>query len=390
MGEHAVEQMKILLVNHERAGEWGGGDGVQLRETGKRLRQRGHEVVEVNSDSPNAQGYDLVHIFNCRIQESLEQQLASTKNVNVPVVISPIWVSIGRALWGSRATDGILRKGVRDGDDSIRELLDQLRQRTLTVQLGEGVTVEATGSMSTGTQGMQRIGELLQNCNGLLPNSWLELQAIRSDHNWSGNNFEIAHYGVDPKIFLDADPKPFQKETGITEPFVLQAGRIEPAKNQAMMCWALRKTNLPVVLIGGRKHWPSYAELCQNILGDRLTIIDHLPQHLLASAYAAAGVHVLPSWMETCGLVTLEAALSGTPVVGSTFGHELEYLKGEAWYCDPGNPETIRTAIIEALEEGKYGSKSCRLKRRILEEFNWEKTVDSTERLYRKIINETA
>lgn len=332
MGEHAVEQMKILLVNHERAGEWGGGDGVQLRETGKRLRQRGHEVVEVNSDSPNAQGYDLVHIFNCRIQESLEQQLASTKNVNVPVVISPIWVSIGRALWGSRATDGILRKGVRDGDDSIRELLDQLRQRTLTVQLGEGVTVEATGSMSTGTQGMQRIGELLQNCNGLLPNSWLELQAIRSDHNWSGNNFEIAHYGVDPKIFLDADPKPFQKETGITEPFVLQAGRIEPAKNQAMMCWALRKTNLPVVLIGGRKHWPSYAELCQNILGDRLTIIDHLPQHLLASAYAAAGVHVLPSWMETCGLVTLEAALSGTPVVGSTFGHELEYLKGEAWY----------------------------------------------------------
>ena len=94
--------------------------------------------------------------------------------------------------------------------------------------------------------------------------------------------------------------------------------------------------------------------------------------------------------METCGLVTLEAALSGTPVVGSTFGHELEYLKGEAWYCDPGNPETRRTAILEALEERKYGRKSCRLKRRIIEEFNWEKTVDSTERLYRQIINETA
>ena len=34
MGEHAVEQMKILLLNHERA-ENGVEDGVQLRETGK-------------------------------------------------------------------------------------------------------------------------------------------------------------------------------------------------------------------------------------------------------------------------------------------------------------------------------------------------------------------
>ena len=44
--------------------------------------------------------------------------------------------------------------------------------------------------------------------------------------------------------------------------------------------------------------------------------------------------------METCGLVSLEAALSGTPLVGSTFGHELEYLEGDAWYADPGD-ETV-------------------------------------------------
>ena len=382
-----AQRMKILLVNHGRAGEWGGGDGVQLRETGKRLRQRGHEVVEVNRDQPDAHGFDLVHVFNCRVQESLEQQLNQCRQAGVPVVISPIWVSIGRALWGSRATDGILRQALSEGEDSIRGLLEQLRRRSLTVQLGDGTTVEASGAMGAGADAMQRVGELLQTCQGLLPNSWLELQAVRSDHHWSGNNFEIAHYGVDPKLFLDADPAPFQEQTGIRHPFVLQAGRIEPAKNQAMLCWALRNTKLPVVLIGGRQHWPSYAKLCQNILGDRLTIIDHLPQPLLASAYAAAGVHVLPSWMETCGLVTLEAALSGTPVVGSTFGHELEYLREDAWYGDPANPESIRTAVIHAWDEGKHSSRSCRLKRRILEEFNWEQTVDSTEKLYQRVLN---
>ena len=84
-----------------------------------------------------------------------------------------------------------------------------------------------------------------------------------------------------------------------------------------MLCWALRKTDLPIVLIGSSKHWPSYADLCKKISGERLRIIDHLPQNLLASAYAAAAVHVLPSWMETCGLVSLEAALAGAPLVGA-------------------------------------------------------------------------
>ena len=62
----------------------------------------------------------------------------------------------------------------------------------------------------------------------------------------------------------------------------------------------------------------------------------------MASAYAAAAVHVLPSWMETCGLVSLEAALAGAPLVGSTFGHELEYLEGDAWYADPENADSSK------------------------------------------------
>ena len=188
--------------------------------------------------------------------------------------------------------------------------------------------------------------QLLREADGLLPNSWLELQALRSDLQWDGDCFEIAHYGVDPSLFLDADPEPFRQHTGLREPFVMQAGRIEPGKNQAMLCWALRHTMCLLCLIGGSKHWPSYAELCRSISGPRLTIIDHIPQNLLASAYAAAAVHTLPSWMETCGLVSLEAALSGTPLVGSTFGHELEYLEGDAWYADPGDASSLRNAVL--------------------------------------------
>ena len=125
------------------------------------------------------------------------------------------------------------------------------------------------------------IKELLLQVDGLLPNSWLELQALRQDLQWHGETFEIAHYGVDPGLFLDPDPHAFREATGIRDPFVLQAGRIEPAKNQAMLCWALRETNIPIVLIGASKHWPAYAELCKKISGERLHIIEHVPQRFL-------------------------------------------------------------------------------------------------------------
>ena len=78
--------MRILLVNHGSAGEWGGGDGVQIRETGKRLQQRGHDVVAVNADQPDCRGFDLVHLFNCRVEGSFHQQMASCKAAK-----SPLW-----------------------------------------------------------------------------------------------------------------------------------------------------------------------------------------------------------------------------------------------------------------------------------------------------------
>ena len=259
----------------------------------------------------------------------------------------------------------------------------------MVVQLQHGpVNAEGNGNRCWPLN-RERLRQLLREADGLLPNSWLELQALRSDLQWDGDCFEIAHYGVDPSYFWMPIQNRFSNTQAYVEPFVMQAGRIEPGKNQAMLCWALRHTDVPIVLVGGSKHWPSYAELCRSISGSRLTIIDHMPQNLLASAYAAAAVHTLPSWMETCGLVSLEAALSGTPLVGSTFGHELEYLEGDAWYADPGDETSLRNAVLGALNAGRKHPRPIAMKRKVLERFNWERTVDVTETLYRRVLERT-
>ena len=134
--------MKILLVNHGTAGGWGGGDGVQIRET---LAQRGHHVQAVNADRPDAKGFDLVHLFNCRVEGSFRQQVASCKQAGVPVVVSPIWISLAKALWGSRGTNSVLQQAI-DGapGTTVESLLKKLRNRELVVRLQKGA-VNAEG-----------------------------------------------------------------------------------------------------------------------------------------------------------------------------------------------------------------------------------------------------
>ena len=45
------------------------------------------------------------------------------------------------------------------------------------------------------------------------------------------------------------------------------------------------------------------------------------------------------------------------PLVGSTFGHELEYLRDEAWLADPGNPNNIKTAVEKAAVQNEIARK---------------------------------
>lgn len=378
--------MRVALVNHGTAGDWGGGDGVQIRETAKRLIQRGHHVSIQNSDRPEVEDVDLVHIFNCRVHPSFVQQVSTCMSAGKPIVISPIWISIGRALWGSRGTVAILEKAIQSGAASVEGGLQALRERSLVVTLPNG-SINAQGQGSIDLTWQTNVSGLLRHCQGMLPNSWLELKSVQTDLQWWGDCYSVAPYGVNPQIFLDADPEPFRKLTGLREPFVLQAGRIEPAKNQAMLCWALRETTLPIVLIGSSAHWPSYATLCKQISGDRLHIIEHLSQEMLASAYAASGCHCLVSWMDTCGLVSLEASLSGTPLVGSTFGHELEYLENDAWLADPADPQSIRSAVESAWASPRNKGRSQRMKQKALQRFNWEITADRTEEMYELLLS---
>jgi D-inositol-3-phosphate glycosyltransferase len=55
-------------------------------------------------------------------------------------------------------------------------------------------------------------------------------------------------------------------------------------------------------------------------VGDRVRFAEPQPHHLLSSYYRAADVVLVPSRSESFGLVALEAAACGTPVVAAAVG----------------------------------------------------------------------
>jgi glycosyltransferase involved in cell wall biosynthesis len=371
------------MVNTPASVRFRGGDLTQMRKTAEALRTLGVQVSESFDPRPDATGFDLAHVFNLRTIQVTPGQVKSLKERGVPVVMSPIYLNPSLATWGTRVINNIFGGEPRELD--LPRLLDGLRSHKLAVKRPGGVVFKAETQNRTQPDLDHVQRETLEHVDYLLPNSFLEMHALVQTLRVHHLPFAVVPYAADPLTFLDPDPAPFVKRFKLRD-FVLQVGRIEASKNQLLMVYALRDAGLPVVLIGGNLQ-RRYLDWCVKYGPKNLRVIPHLPAAGLASAYAAARVHALPSWIETCGLVTMEAALANCTVVASTAGYELEYFHDLAYYCDPADPATIRAAVTKAMDNYENDApRRMRLKQLILERYTWEQAGDATFRTYRRVL----
>lgn len=98
--------------------------------------------------------------------------------------------------------------------------------------------------------------------------------------------------------------------------------------------------------------------------------------------YRQARVHALPTFYETTGLVSLEAALSGCAVVTTNRGHAQEYFGDFAWYCNPDDLTSIREAVLSALDSDASHELAALIESR----FTWQHTATATLSAYRSLL----
>jgi D-inositol-3-phosphate glycosyltransferase len=113
-------------------------------------------------------------------------------------------------------------------------------------------------------------------------------------------------------------------------PMLLFVGRIQRLKGLDVAVRALGVLEDPravLVVVGGasgrdgRREVERIAKLAASLgVADRIRFADPQPHHLLSTYYRAADVVLVPSRSESFGLVALEAAACGTPVVAAAVG----------------------------------------------------------------------
>ena len=190
--------------------------------------------------------------------------------------------------------------------------------------------------------------------------------------------YVIVPNGIDSALFTP--DKKMLKDNKL----VLCAARIEGIKNQLNLIKALNNTGYTLVIIGSpAPNQKNYYAQCRKIASKNVIFHNRVPQERLVQHYREAKVHALPSWYETCGLSSLEAAAMGCNVAISEKGFTRDYFGEDAFYAEPGSIESIFHSIEQASQS------DCRenLQQKILENYTWKQAAIKTAEAYRQIIN---
>jgi D-inositol-3-phosphate glycosyltransferase len=175
---------------------------------------------------------------------------------------------------------------------------------------------------------------------------------------------EIVPPGVDHEIFRPAVPAARAAERRALglgpDPVLLFAGRIQPLKGADLAVAALAELRDPaavLLVVGGPSGPDGPAELARlRALVDELGVRDQVrfvPPRAhadLARYYRAVDVCLVPSHSESFGLVALEAAACGTPVVAAAVG-------GLSSLVDDG----VTGHLVDSRDPGDYAAPIARL-----------------------------
>jgi D-inositol-3-phosphate glycosyltransferase len=142
---------------------------------------------------------------------------------------------------------------------------------------------------------------------------------------------EIVAPGVEHAFFAPGDQRGARKALELGDgPVLLFVGRIQPLKGADVAVKslaALNRANAKLLIVGGASGAEGDAELAhvhslieEYGLESQVRFVEPQQHHILSTYYRAADVVLVPSRSESFGLVALEAAACGTPVVANAVG----------------------------------------------------------------------
>jgi GT2 family glycosyltransferase/glycosyltransferase involved in cell wall biosynthesis len=378
-GGNAGSGLRVLMVNTFEP-RISGGDMHQVKKTMQYLQKLGVHVDLCCTPRPDPRGYDVVHLWNSWFPVQTLGQIKAIRawRPGVPVVHSPIFWDMREKCWADAAIPMVFSQAATPAQ--LRESLALVANGRLTVN---GRTRQDPRESNYRGYDTYQSG-IFHLVDHLLPQSRAEVANLAKVHGID-KPFTLVRNGAETAVFDRATPDWFVQNYGLKD-FVLSVGLVEPRKNQLMLLQALREKSVPVVIIG-RYYDRRYYQLCQKVAPKGTLFIEHLPHEHLASAFKAAKIHALPSWMECASFANVEAALCSCALAVSDRTSEKEYFGDNAYYCDPASVDSIRAGVMAAYQNhARDTAKRTRLVEQFRTEFTWERAAAATLEGYQAAI----
>ncbi len=175
-------------------------------------------------------------------------------------------------------------------------------------------------------------------------------------------------------------------ELGLDGNFVLQVGRVETRKNQAMALAAVEQLDGVTLAVAGPERDPQLVAKLR--ASKRCRVLGKVDQPTLELLYKRARAVVVPSLYEGFGIPVLEAMARGKVVVAAK-ASSLPEVGGEAalYYHESASAEQIAKVLDIAISDESLRTKLAKAARARAARYTWDESAAGVASVIRELVS---
>lgn len=234
------------------------------------------------------------------------------------------------------------------------------------------------------------VPNIVKRVRAIITVSEFSKTVICKHHDIAPENVHVVYNGVDTDRFKPSDKesiKQVMNRYGISTPYVLSLGSLDPRKNTARLVEAWNQIDeggpagFTLAIAGGGN--ANFKRFTINS-SPSVKLLGYVDDKDLPALYAGATGFVFPSLFEGFGLPVVEAMACGTPVITSDSTALAEIAGDAAIKVSPESAESIREGLLQLLESGNIRNTLAEKGLERVRLFDWNKSAAA---IYRHLIN---
>lgn len=244
--------------------------------------------------------------------------------------------------------------------------------------------------------------EIIGCSDVVVANSENEREQLSHLYGANVDRVEIVPLGVEQALFSPGNPNAAKDALGLpVGPILLFVGRLQSLKGADVAISTLQAMDhedATLVIVGGASgqegsvYESKIRDLASNLDADkRVLFVPPQPHHILSTYYRAADLVLVPSRSESFGLVALEAAACGVPVIASSVGGLQNLIENEKTgvLIEGWDPTKFSQAVDYLLSNPFKSTEIAMNAVDKAQTYTWGQTARRLQEIYQTVLSKT-